>query len=37
MATISFNKFKNETTEDVEYFEPFYLKNFVATREKRKI
>ena len=37
MATISFNKFKNETTEDVAYFEPFYLKNFVATREKRKI
>jgi tRNA threonylcarbamoyladenosine biosynthesis protein TsaB len=37
MATISFNKFKNETTEEVAYFEPFYLKNFVATREKRKI
>ena len=37
IATISFNKFKNETTEDVAYFEPFYLKNFVATREKRKI
>jgi len=37
MATISYHKFKNESTEDVAYFEPFYLKNFVATREKRKI
>ena len=37
MATISYHKFKNESTEDVAYFEPFYLKNFVATQEKKKI
>jgi len=37
MATISYHKFKNKTTEDVAYFEPFYLKDFVATQEKKKI
>lgn len=37
MATISYHKFKNESAEDVAYFEPFYLKNFVATQEKKKI
>jgi tRNA threonylcarbamoyladenosine biosynthesis protein TsaB len=37
MAAISYHKFKNESTEDVAYFEPFYLKNFVATQEKKKI
>ena len=37
MATISYHKFKNETIEDVAYFEPFYLKNFIATQEKKKI
>ena len=37
MATISYHKFQNESTEDVAYFEPFYLKNFVATQEKKKI
>ena len=37
MATISFHKFKNKTTEDVAYFEPFYLKDFIATQEKKKI
>ena len=37
MTTISYHKFKHETTEDVAYFEPFYLKNFIATQEKKKI
>ena len=37
MATISFHKFKNKTTEDVAYFEPFYLKDCIATQEKKKI
>ena len=37
MATISYHKFKNETIEDVAYFEPFYFKNFIATQEKKKI
>ena len=37
MATISYHKFNNESAEDVAYFEPFYLKNFVATQEKKKI
>ena len=37
MTTISFHKFKNKTTEDVAYFEPFYLKDFIATQEKKKI
>ena len=36
MTTISFHKFKNKTTEDVAYFEPFYLKDFIATQEKKK-
>jgi len=37
MATIAHHKFKNKTTEDVAYFEPFYLKDFMATQEKKKI
>lgn len=37
MATIAHHKFKNKTTEDVAYFEPFYLKDFIATQEKKKI
>ena len=37
MATIAYHKFKHKTTEDVAYFEPFYLKDFIATQEKKKI
>lgn len=37
MQAISEVKFKNEEFEDVAYFEPFYLKNFVATIPKDKI
>ncbi len=36
MASLSFAKFKQNLFEDVAYFEPFYLKNFVATPEKKK-
>ena len=34
LAAISFQKFKNNNFEDVAYFEPFYLKDFVAGRKK---
>ncbi len=37
MTALSYDKFKNNNFEDVAYFEPFYLKNFVATKEKKKI
>ncbi len=30
MATISFSKYKKEDFEDVSYFEPYYLKDFVT-------
>lgn len=36
MAALSFEKFQNKDFEDVAYFEPFYLKDFVATPEKKK-
>lgn len=31
MASISFNKFQNNDFEDVAYFEPYYLKDFMST------
>ncbi|WGH74471.1 tRNA (adenosine(37)-N6)-threonylcarbamoyltransferase complex dimerization subunit type 1 TsaB [Tenacibaculum tangerinum] len=34
MANRSFDKYKKNDIEDVAYFEPFYLKDFVATPEK---
>ncbi len=37
MQVISELKFKKQLFEDVAYFEPFYLKNFVATIPKDKI
>jgi len=37
MQTISEIKFNKQKFEDVAYFEPFYLKNFVATIPKDKI
>jgi tRNA threonylcarbamoyladenosine biosynthesis protein TsaB len=37
MQAISELKFKKKEFEDVAYFEPFYLKNFVATIPKDKI
>ena len=37
MTQLSYDKYKEKNTEDIAYFEPFYLKNFVATQEKKKI
>ena len=34
MASLSFNKFLNTMHENLAYFEPFYLKNFIITRKK---
>jgi tRNA threonylcarbamoyladenosine biosynthesis protein TsaB len=34
MATISYQKFQNNQLEDVAYFEPFYLKDFVMLTKK---
>ena len=36
MALISFDKFKNKDFEDVAYFEPYYLKDFVLQTKKGK-
>ncbi|WBX73527.1 tRNA (adenosine(37)-N6)-threonylcarbamoyltransferase complex dimerization subunit type 1 TsaB [Tenacibaculum pacificus] len=37
MALLSYNKYKKNDIEDVAYFEPFYLKDFVAIPEKKKV
>ena len=36
MLGIAYQKYCNKEFEDVAYFEPFYLKDFVATPEKKK-
>lgn len=36
MAKLSFEKFRTEDFEDVAYFEPYYLKDFVALKPKKK-
>ncbi len=36
MATLSFDKYKISDIENVAYFEPFYLKDFVVIPEKKK-
>ena len=36
MASLSYEKFENQEFEDVAYFEPFYLKDFVGTKPKRR-
>ncbi|MCL7762261.1 tRNA (adenosine(37)-N6)-threonylcarbamoyltransferase complex dimerization subunit type 1 TsaB [Polaribacter sp. Z014] len=36
MAELSFIKYKKNDIEDVAYFEPFYLKDFVVIPEKKK-
>jgi tRNA threonylcarbamoyladenosine biosynthesis protein TsaB len=36
-VTIAFEKFQKESFEDLAYFEPFYLKDFVATQSKKKL
>ncbi len=35
MASISFKKFQENTLEDVAYFEPYYLKDFVMQTKKK--
>ena len=37
MAAIAEQKFSEQQFEDVAYFEPFYLKNFIATTPKHKV
>ncbi|MGB5418885.1 tRNA (adenosine(37)-N6)-threonylcarbamoyltransferase complex dimerization subunit type 1 TsaB [Algibacter sp.] len=36
MGLLAFNKYKKGDTEDVAYFEPYYLKDFVALKPKVK-
>ncbi|MDO7172905.1 tRNA (adenosine(37)-N6)-threonylcarbamoyltransferase complex dimerization subunit type 1 TsaB [Mariniflexile sp. AS56] len=36
MSLLAFNKYKKSDTEDVAYFEPYYLKDFVALKPKPK-
>lgn len=36
MAQLSYNKYQEKDIEDVAYFEPFYLKDFVAVPQKKK-
>ncbi|WP_316803018.1 tRNA (adenosine(37)-N6)-threonylcarbamoyltransferase complex dimerization subunit type 1 TsaB [Pedobacter nototheniae] len=36
MSELSFNAFRSGDFEDVAYFEPFYLKDFVLTQPKKK-
>ena len=37
MANLSFAAYRANNFEDVAYFEPFYLKDFVATKPKNKV
>jgi tRNA threonylcarbamoyladenosine biosynthesis protein TsaB len=37
LAELSFSAFQNQEFVDTAYFEPFYLKEFVATTPKRKV
>ena len=37
MASLSFDKYKKNDIEDVAYFVPFYLKDFVGTKPKPRI
>lgn len=36
MSLLAYNKFQNNDIEDVAYFEPYYLKDFVALKPKKK-
>ena len=36
MAILSYEKYKKSDIEDVAYFEPFYLKDFIVIPEKKK-
>ncbi len=37
MIIPAFEKFKQQQFEDVAYFEPFYLKDFVALKSKKSL
>ncbi|WP_457618906.1 tRNA (adenosine(37)-N6)-threonylcarbamoyltransferase complex dimerization subunit type 1 TsaB [Lutibacter sp.] len=37
MAMLSYEKFKKNDIEDIAYFEPFYLKDFVALKSKKSL
>jgi tRNA threonylcarbamoyladenosine biosynthesis protein TsaB len=37
MIKLAEGKYNNSEFEDVAYFEPFYLKNFIATVPKNKV
>lgn len=37
MSVLSFEKFKDRIFEDVAYFEPFYLKDFIAIKPKNSL
>ena len=37
MGMLAFKKYNTQQFEDVAYFEPFYLKNFIATVPKKKL
>ena len=37
MLPLALNAYKDEIFEDIAYFEPFYLKDFVATKAKNKV
>lgn len=37
LSTLAFDKFQRQEFEDVAYFEPFYLKDFVVTTAKKKV
>jgi tRNA threonylcarbamoyladenosine biosynthesis protein TsaB len=37
MIPLALDKFLEKNFEDTAYFEPFYLKDFVATTPKRKV
>ncbi|MDT7832665.1 tRNA (adenosine(37)-N6)-threonylcarbamoyltransferase complex dimerization subunit type 1 TsaB [Flavobacteriaceae bacterium S356] len=37
MAALSYHKYEQNDMEDVAYFEPFYLKDFIANKEKKKL
>ena len=37
MAAISYGKYKDKEFEDVAYFEPYYLKDFVGVKAKKRI
>ena len=37
MSSLAYDKYKKNDIEDVAYFEPYYLKDFLVTPAKKKI